>query len=271
MATFAGGTLRVTTPTSYDAQPARTRTDRGLPGDPGAATEASKDALVTALEDSDLALVERVDLTPRRTRDLGDKPASNRAGKVKLEVDVPPDEDAVVLLERDGVYSWHLPVNPAAAHEVHRPRPANGPLRDRRPAASAGPPDRPAPPAPGRADGTRTGACWATSCRARRRHWSSASSLRPSWRRPSRRWRRTSGRGSSISPTPTSPSGSGSRPWTSSTCRPTGRCGCCCSSTAPSPRRSAGSARWPSTRTGRASCAPPSRRTTPSSASTTRP
>jgi hypothetical protein len=32
---------------------------------------------------------------------------------VELEVDVAPGEDAVVLLEHDGVYSWHLPVNPA--------------------------------------------------------------------------------------------------------------------------------------------------------------
>ena len=156
MATFAGGTLRVTTPGSYDAQPAGARTDRGLPGDPGAATEASKDALVKALEQSDLALVERVDLTPRRTRDLGDKPASNRAGKVKLEVDVPPDEDAVVLLERDGVYSWHLPVNPAERTKSIDPGPRTARFEiDVQPL----PPDRPTtrrrrPPV--RADGTRT-------------------------------------------------------------------------------------------------------------------
>ena len=50
-----------------------------------------------------------VDLTPRRSRDLdAPRPAP---GTVQLDVDVPPDEDAVVLLERDGVYSWHLPVD----------------------------------------------------------------------------------------------------------------------------------------------------------------
>ncbi len=156
MATFAGGTLRVTTPGSYDAQPAGRRTDRGLPGDPGAATEASKDALVKALEQSDLTLVDRVDLTPRRTRDIGDKPASNRAGKVKLEVDVPPDEDAVVLLEREGVYSWHLPVNPAERTKSIDPGPRTARFEiDVQPL----PPDRPTtrrrrPPV--RADGIRT-------------------------------------------------------------------------------------------------------------------
>ncbi|MET0999515.1 MAG: CHAT domain-containing protein [Marmoricola sp.] len=109
MPTFAGGTLRVTPPRSYDAQ--RARAQRGLPGE--AAEAPSKDALVAALEESDLALVEKVDLTPRRTRDLGDEPVPNRPATVKVEVDVPAGEDAVVLLERDGVYSWHLPKNPA--------------------------------------------------------------------------------------------------------------------------------------------------------------
>ncbi len=108
MTTFAGGTLRVTPPSSYDAQ--RARAHRGLPGE---STEPTKDALVAALEESDLVLVERVDLTPRRTRDLGDPPGPNRVGTVKVEVDVPVGEDAVVLLERDGVYSWHLPKNRA--------------------------------------------------------------------------------------------------------------------------------------------------------------
>ncbi len=111
MATFAGGTLRVTTPRSYDAR--RATAQRGLPGETTGSTEPSKDAIVAALEDSDLALVERVDLTPRRTRDLGDRPAPNRPATVKVEVDVPAGQDAVVLVEREGVYSWHLPKNPA--------------------------------------------------------------------------------------------------------------------------------------------------------------
>ncbi len=156
MATFVGGTLRVTTPRSYDAQPAGARKDRGLPGDPGAATETSKDALVAALKDSDLTLVERVDLSPRRARDLGDKPASNRTGKVKLEVDLPADEDAVVLLERDGVYSWHLPVNPAQRTKSIDPGPRTARFEiDVQPLPTNRPTTRPSKPA-ARADGTRT-------------------------------------------------------------------------------------------------------------------
>ena len=77
--TFAGGTLRVTTPSSYDAS---------RPRGPGHATcrvgpkavLAGKDALVAALEDAGLDQVERVDLTPRTTKDIDGKPADNRAG-----------------------------------------------------------------------------------------------------------------------------------------------------------------------------------------------
>src|SRR5689334_8124749 len=107
--TFAEGTVRVTTPPSYDAQPPSAT--RGLPDPARLADEAGKDVLVTALRGADLSLVQTVDLTPRRTRDLG-APDDDTPGTVQLEVDVPPDEDAVVLLERDGVYSWHLPVEP---------------------------------------------------------------------------------------------------------------------------------------------------------------
>ncbi len=107
--TFAEGTVRVTTPPSYDAQPPGPV--RGLPDPADLADAVGKDILVSALQDADLDLVQTVDLTPRRSRDLG-APADATPGTVQLEVDVPPDEDAVVLLERDGVYSWHLPVEP---------------------------------------------------------------------------------------------------------------------------------------------------------------
>ena len=62
---------------------------------------------------------------------------------MKLDVDVPAGNDAVVLLERDGVYSWHLPVDAGRAHPVDRPRPAH------RVASSS--PCSPAPPAGHRA------------------------------------------------------------------------------------------------------------------------
>src|SRR4051794_6531969 len=110
--TFAEGAVRVTTPPSYDAQPAAPVASgtRGLP-DPAQLAEAAGQAeLLAGLQDSDFSLVQTVDLTPRRSRDL-DAPQDTAPGTVQLDVDISPDEDAVVLLERDGVYSWHLPVD----------------------------------------------------------------------------------------------------------------------------------------------------------------
>jgi hypothetical protein len=110
---FSGGVLRVQTPSSYDAELAPAEVTRSLPGEPGFAAAAGKAALIDALEENRFELVDRIDLTPRRTRDLDGKPVPNRRGTVRLDVDVPAGEDAVVLLEQDGVYSWHLPTNPA--------------------------------------------------------------------------------------------------------------------------------------------------------------
>ena len=105
--TFDGGTVRVTTPPTYDAD--RAGPTRGLPDPSQLADSMGKDVLVSALRDTELDLVYTVDLTPRRSRGLETAPAA--PGTVELEVDVSDDEDAVVLLERDGVYSWHLPVD----------------------------------------------------------------------------------------------------------------------------------------------------------------
>ncbi|MEO5743167.1 MAG: hypothetical protein ABIQ53_01085, partial [Terracoccus sp.] len=112
---FAGGALRVRTPASYDATKAPDVGERGLPGEPGYEAAVSKDALIAVLGDDDLVVVDRVDLTPRAERGLDGVDVAtdaSRGGTVALEVDVSAGEDAVVLLERDGVYSWHLPTNP---------------------------------------------------------------------------------------------------------------------------------------------------------------
>ena len=135
-----------------------------------------------------------------------------------------------MLLERDGVYSWHLPVNPpqrtrslekkprTARFEIDvQPRPtkrgASPPAREtahqgaaRRSRAGCGASDGVPFVAP---------AILEKAIEKMEEH------VRPGW---------------STWPTPTWRSGGGSRPSTSSTCRPTGRSGCCCSSTAPSPR-----------------------------------
>lgn len=98
--TLERGSVRVVVAGSYDVRAAGPRRTRGLPGE----AVSPQDALFESLGDSGLTEVQRVDLTPRRTRDL--EPPSATA---TVEVGVDTDEDAVVLLERDGVYSWHLP------------------------------------------------------------------------------------------------------------------------------------------------------------------
>ena len=110
-ASFGGGAVRVRTPGSYSATEARDRGDRDLPGD-GTGRTTAKSALLTALAEQDFDVVDRIDLTPRRSRDLESPGPANRRGRVSVDVDVPPGDDAVVLLERDGVYSWHLPLRP---------------------------------------------------------------------------------------------------------------------------------------------------------------
>lgn len=109
-ASFGGGAVRVRAPRGYDvsAADASDRADRDLPlPGPRAAERA---ALVGLLGDTDFVVVDRIDLAPRRGRDLDAPAAPNRRGTVHVDVDVPAGDDAVVLLERDGVYSWHLPV-----------------------------------------------------------------------------------------------------------------------------------------------------------------
>ncbi|WP_330474321.1 DUF7379 domain-containing protein [Terrabacter sp. C0L_2] len=108
-ASFGRGAVRVRAPRGYDASPASDRTDRDLPG--GGRRTAERAALVEALRDGDFVVVDRIDLRPQRARDLDGRPPANRRGTVKLDVDVPAGEDAAVLLERDGLYSWHLPTD----------------------------------------------------------------------------------------------------------------------------------------------------------------
>ncbi|HEU5144545.1 MAG TPA: CHAT domain-containing protein [Dermatophilaceae bacterium] len=108
---FSDGALRVRTPGSYDAHRAPVVAGRALPGEPGYEAAVAKDVLLETLRESGFERVESVDLTPRRERGIDGIPTPNRTDTVTIELDVPPDADAVVLLERDGVYSWHLPVD----------------------------------------------------------------------------------------------------------------------------------------------------------------
>ena len=117
-ASFGGGAVRVRTPRGYVATPVTDRSGpSGGPGradrdlSPGDLRAAERSALVEALRNEDFVVVDRIDLTPQRTRGLDEPGPPPRRGTVSLDVDVPAGNDAVVLLERDGVYSWHLPAD----------------------------------------------------------------------------------------------------------------------------------------------------------------
>lgn len=99
--------VRVVAPPSYDVRETRARRVRALPGEPGYGATVGKDSLVSALRESGLEQLQSVELTPRRTRGLDAGDAAG--GTATIDVDVAADEDAVVLMARDGVYSWHLP------------------------------------------------------------------------------------------------------------------------------------------------------------------
>ncbi|WP_323096608.1 CHAT domain-containing protein [Intrasporangium sp. YIM S08009] len=97
--------MRIHTPPGYDAVPVPDRTrDLPLPS----SDAARKEGVVAALQGDEFDVVQRIALSPSVTRDL-DASTSNRVGTVAIDVDVAPDQDAVVLVERDGVWSWHLP------------------------------------------------------------------------------------------------------------------------------------------------------------------
>ena len=107
---FASEGVRVVVPGSYDVR--ESSRARALPGEPGFEQQVAKDAIVASLEDSGLVTVQRLDLSPRHDRDLpGAAPGRPSPGMAMVEVEVGAEEDAVVLLEREGVYSWHLPVD----------------------------------------------------------------------------------------------------------------------------------------------------------------
>ena len=75
-ASFGGGAVHVRTPGSYDATEGRDWGDRDL-GD-GTGRTAAKSALLAALAEQDFDVVDRIDLTPRRSRDLESPGSANR-------------------------------------------------------------------------------------------------------------------------------------------------------------------------------------------------
>lgn len=95
------GGLRVRYPDTHTATRRRPdQRDRGLTG------QSTHDLLLDALRDNDFASIDEIQLTPARTRerDLGAAPEP-----ATVELEVTQDESAVVLVDHDGCYSWHLP------------------------------------------------------------------------------------------------------------------------------------------------------------------
>src|SRR5215204_2706314 len=96
---FVGGRLRVTHADGYRATSTRTRSiDLNASGDVDA-------LMVDTLRRSGFDAVHRVLVGPGRgkSRDVAQGPS------VSLALDVAPEEDAVVLLEHDGCYTWLRP------------------------------------------------------------------------------------------------------------------------------------------------------------------
>jgi triacylglycerol esterase/lipase EstA (alpha/beta hydrolase family) len=117
---FARGGLRVTHPSSYAARQAQPgRGERALPGLPDMAGEGdpSSEPLLDALQDKGFRKVEWVELTPAVSRDAGRAPRPVRRGKVSIDVDLLANEDAVVLLDQDGYYTWQLPLRDSSGPE----------------------------------------------------------------------------------------------------------------------------------------------------------
>lgn len=68
--------------------------------------------LLEALRDNDFEKVDEFTLTPEVRRDRD--PLPRDPGKLTMELDVEGEQDAVVLVEKDGCYSWHLPTGDKA-------------------------------------------------------------------------------------------------------------------------------------------------------------
>ena len=108
---FADGALRVGYPATVDAPselPGQPPDVRGVdPGSPSADDPTT--LIVAALSERQLNLVRPLELVPEpaaRSAGLAE-PVQTASWRVDLDVDV--DENAVVLLDHDGVVSWQLP------------------------------------------------------------------------------------------------------------------------------------------------------------------
>lgn len=105
------------------------RGDRQYGPRPLPSAEGPSSPLIEALARQDLEIVDTLDLdaTPQIAAEV--RAARPVERSVDLGLEVGPDEDAVVLLEQDGMYSWHLP---SVVPEVAERRSAGTSRREKR-------------------------------------------------------------------------------------------------------------------------------------------
>ncbi len=153
---LAAGSLRVTYPDTYGVGIRRrapsARTAGAAWAEPVGPTNEVSALLLEALAAQGMDLVEPFELVPLapdvpprqrgQAEQRGRQP--NRAGRVKVALDLPEGRNAVILLEQGGLLSWQLPtchdtaaarfeidVRPATPTRPGRPnRPAPGPFGD---------------------------------------------------------------------------------------------------------------------------------------------
>ena len=88
-----------------------------MPGAGSAEENPERADLLAALTAQDLEVVDQVELQPALPSPVPSRAAAAPpdSGRATLAVDLSPNEQAVVLLEQDGLYSWHFPTHTAAA------------------------------------------------------------------------------------------------------------------------------------------------------------
>ena len=127
---LAAGSLRVTYPDNYRVGPQR-RAPGGRAAGPSAwagpvgPTNEVSAVLLEAFAAQGMDVVEPFELEPatphaptgqRGQAELGGR-QPNRAGKVRVSMDLPQGRDAVILLEQDGLFSWQLPTGHDTGHD----------------------------------------------------------------------------------------------------------------------------------------------------------
>ena len=106
------------------AEPIRTQRGRMLPTPAGSGATIAPDVVATAFRQQEMTLLDQLQVEPTAgARPAGRRRAASAAPQsLGLQVPLEPHEDAVVLLEQDGLYSWHFAVDQAGVAPASRRR-----------------------------------------------------------------------------------------------------------------------------------------------------